>query len=170
MLDASSDHLTPISLTVFHWNKPVPVNSCGLVMPYGALLTWVNIDSGNCWLPNGTKPLSKLMSTSHQVGAVAFTWEQSYGKFPKFFIMSSLNGFYSNYSQQKPKGSETWSDAELESIKNCYYKPTKGQHIENAQPNPLYLSIRLNLCLIIHPFDLYVYSFDPLLYLSTSFS
>ena len=54
---------------------------CGLVMPYGRVsfhfLTqiWVNIDSGNDLLPDGTKPLPEPMSTSLSRHSVALTWE-----------------------------------------------------------------------------------------------
>ena len=39
-------------------------------------LCWVNIDSGNDLLPDGTKPLPEPMLTCHQWGSVAFTWEE----------------------------------------------------------------------------------------------
>ena len=37
-----------------------------------ATLVWVNINSDNGLVPDGTKPLPELMLTDHQLGYVAF--------------------------------------------------------------------------------------------------
>ena len=47
----------------------------------------VNIDSGNCLLPDGTKPLPGSMLTNHQWGLVALSWEWCLSKCPKYLSL-----------------------------------------------------------------------------------
>ena len=63
---------------------------------------WVNIDSGNGLLPDGTKPLPEPILTSHEWGSMAFTWEQFsqwlpkqlFGKMSLKIILSELLPYF----------------------------------------------------------------------------
>ena len=45
---------------------PNELTRWGLVTPFGDIDIWVNTDSGNGLMPNGTKPLPEPMLTGHQ--------------------------------------------------------------------------------------------------------
>ena len=63
------------SYCTFVWFLPVYLLiNCGLV----ATQIWVNIDSGNGLVSDGTKPLREPMLTSHWRDSEALTWEQFY--------------------------------------------------------------------------------------------
>ena len=55
---------------------------------------WVNIGSGKCLLPDGTKPFSEPMLTYHQSGYMAFTKGIFIGNTKITLIKMSLNTAY----------------------------------------------------------------------------
>ena len=75
--------VAPTQTNIYHFPKLVRVAliHCGLMMPYGDR-DLVNIGSGNCLLPDGTKPLLKPMLTCHQWGPITFIWGQFHKKYP----------------------------------------------------------------------------------------
>ena len=63
---------------------------------------WVNIDSGNSLLPDGTKPLPEPMLTDHQLSPVTFIL----GQFHKRFLNQQLLNYISKISFKFPRSNE----------------------------------------------------------------
>ena len=90
----------PVVQEIIHWF--CTGGNCGLVTPNGDIY-WINISSDNGLLPDGTKPLSKPMATSHGWVSAAFTLEQFISQWLSYYSKNDFENYNLKITVKSPR-------------------------------------------------------------------